>query len=553
MMIALSLAAQSPRAQGTWEGCAPVAAGEIKVTNIATRTGDLVEEPMKMAFELMAAPGEDAKGKVHVYFTERKGKLRKYDALQNKTLTLAQFNLTVGATSSDGLLGIALDPAFKTNHQLFLYYTAGSGATATWRVSRFTLDAAHEKLDMGSEKVLLDIPMQIGSQHPGGALAFDAYGDLYITTGDNHLPGGNGYSIHTSANTNDLRAKILRIHPNPDGTYDIPAGNLFPKGTAKTRPEIYIMGNRNPYSITLDPVRRWVTWGEVGPDDKNMDGLPMNQTGSTDMTEEFNLALGPGNYGYPYFAGKNFALKSGIDASAPTIPAGTDWNGAQDGLLTLPAAQPAIKAYRKSCAITGPIYRYDGDLNSSIKFPPHFHRKWLTTDFNAKQANPIWLYTLNSAGTAITAEEQVLKTAILYQPLDMQFGPDGALYVNNYSGYRTASATTGIIRIEYTGSCRPAEPKLETAVGIADGQSGRNGSGWGGPQLSILSGRILSVEISTAGAFKLEIRDMLGRPVGSRTGSGQTRLFLGEIAKPGIYILDVTSPEGRAIRKFVRD
>ena len=49
-----------------------------------------------------------------------------------------------------------------------------------------------------------------------------------------------------------LRGKIMRIRVKDDGTYEIPEGNLFPKGKDKTRPEIYVMGDRNPYRISVD-------------------------------------------------------------------------------------------------------------------------------------------------------------------------------------------------------------------------------------------------------------------------------------------------------------
>ena len=67
----------------------------------------------------------------------------------------------------------------------------------------------------------------------------------------------------SALNTNDLRGKVLRITVKDDdispseantlgGAYTVPAGNLFPAGTARTRPEIYAMGFRNPFRITLD-------------------------------------------------------------------------------------------------------------------------------------------------------------------------------------------------------------------------------------------------------------------------------------------------------------
>ncbi len=66
-------------------------------------------------------------------------------------------------------------------------------------------------------------------------------------------PGYDHYDYRRSAgNTNDLRGKILRIKINEDGSYSIPDGNLFPKGEDSTRPEIYVMGDRNPYRIEVD-------------------------------------------------------------------------------------------------------------------------------------------------------------------------------------------------------------------------------------------------------------------------------------------------------------
>lgn len=59
---------------------------------------------------------------------------------------------------------------------------------------------------------------------------------------------------------------MVRIHAEPDGSYPIPEGNLFPKGLAKTRPEIFAMGLRNPFSLTVDPKTGWPRVGEVGTD-----------------------------------------------------------------------------------------------------------------------------------------------------------------------------------------------------------------------------------------------------------------------------------------------
>ena len=118
------------------------------------------------------------------------------------------------------------------------------------------------------------------TNHEAGSLAFGPGGELYISTGDNTNPfESNGFNPiderpgraifdaqRSAGNTNDLRGKILRIKPQPDGTYEIPAGNLFPADGSAGRPEIYVMGNRNPFRISIDAETGWLYWGEVGPD-----------------------------------------------------------------------------------------------------------------------------------------------------------------------------------------------------------------------------------------------------------------------------------------------
>src|SRR5690606_15578897 len=103
-----------------------------------------------------------------------------------------------------------------------------------------------------------------------------------------------------SANTNDLRGGIIRIHPEPDGTYTIPEGNLFPPGTEKTRPEIYVMGTRNAYRISVDKKTGFVYWGDVGPD-ANKDSVGHGPMGH----DEVNQARKPGFFGWPLFIGNN--------------------------------------------------------------------------------------------------------------------------------------------------------------------------------------------------------------------------------------------------------
>ncbi len=207
----------------------------------------------------------------------------------------------------DGLLGVTLDPAFSRNGWIYVFYAPADGGDS--RISRLTI--SNDEIDPASEQILMHVPMQREvCCHAGGSLAFGPDGTLYITVGDNtdHVdtaggpiderPGHEAADAQlTSSNTNDLRGKILRIKPEPDGTYSIPEGNLF-EGDALHRPEIYIMGLRNAFRIAVDDKTGWLYFADVGSGD------PPNERGGWGW-DEFNQARGPGNYGWPYLTGNN--------------------------------------------------------------------------------------------------------------------------------------------------------------------------------------------------------------------------------------------------------
>jgi len=145
-------------------------------------------------------------------------------------------------------------------------------------------------------------------------LTFDSAGNLYMSIGDNTNPfDSDGFSPHdersgrypwdgqrSAANANSLVGKVLRIKPRPQGGYDIPAGNLFKPGTAGTRPEVYVMGNRNPFRVSVDRKTGYLYWGEVGPDSGHADA----KRGSAGF-DEVNQARKPGFFGWPMFVGDN--------------------------------------------------------------------------------------------------------------------------------------------------------------------------------------------------------------------------------------------------------
>ena len=170
------------------------------------------------------------------------------------------------------MLGVAADPAFTSNHYVYLYYTykkSGScpyntSASPVNRVSRFTVGAGNIA-DPASELVLIDnIPSPNGN-HNAGDLAFNGTGNLYVSVGD----GGCDYRGDSGcAGANDaardrhtLLGKILRI----TRTGGIPADNPFVQTTGAVRcntgngqpgqvcQETFAWGLRNPFRMAFDP------------------------------------------------------------------------------------------------------------------------------------------------------------------------------------------------------------------------------------------------------------------------------------------------------------
>ena len=185
--------------------------------------------------------------------------------------------ILVNPAQEGGLIGFALDPNFINNRLAYFHYTHPSLSQHHVSRMRINLD---QSLDHSSEQILLTYPVQLTECcHTAGSLAFDSFNNLYIATGDNTNPfASDGYSPideqatrsawdaqKSSANSNDLRGKILRIRPTPDGSYTLPHGNLFPE-SALHRGEIFIMGNRNPYRIAIDKIDDNLLWADIGPD-----------------------------------------------------------------------------------------------------------------------------------------------------------------------------------------------------------------------------------------------------------------------------------------------
>ncbi len=443
-------------------------------------TKTLLSNDLNEPMELAVAPDG------RVFFIERAGKCYVYEPKTKKTRLIHDFPAKAVDKYLNGLLGMTIDPNFKQNHYLYFFYTVQDKEQTKQRIARFKVND-DSTLDLASEKPIIEFPIDLEvSAHTGGSLAWDAKGNLFISTGDNTVPfESNGHAPidertgrpifdaqRSAGNPNDLRGKILRIHVEADGSYTIPEGNLFPKGTANTRPEIYVMGCRNPYRISVDPATGYVYWGEIGPDAGN-DGVQGPRG-----YDEINQAKKAGNYGWPYFVGDSkpyfqydFATKKVGELFNPAAPINNSVNNT--GIKNLPPAQKAMiwYPYNKSeefpqlgvggrCAMGGPVYHFDPSVANKSKLPAYYDKALFIYDW---MRNWVFAVRLDEAYNYQSMEAFMSISGDFRRPVDIEIGPDGCMYMLEYgSVYGIDNEDARLVKIDFNGGNRA--PK---AVAIA--------------------------------------------------------------------------------------
>jgi glucose/arabinose dehydrogenase len=298
-----------------------------------------------------------------IFVAEQGGDLR---VVKNNALLPNPFlSLSVNDSGERGLLGVALDPAFASNHYVYVYYTV-STAPIHNRVSRFT--ASGDVAVANSEVVLLDLDnLSSATNHNGGAIHFGLDGKLYVAVGDN-ANGANAQSL------NNTLGKILRINPDPLNV--IPSDNPFLTQTTGINQAIWAYGLRNPYTFNVQPKTGAIFINDVGQS----------------TWEEINVGASGANYGWPTTEG-------------PTTNA---------NFVSPIYAYQHNSGNPTGVAITGGAFYQP----NNFKFPANYKGDYFFTDIGAGW---IWKYDLATD----TASEFATGTSA---PVDLQVGNDGNLY-----------------------------------------------------------------------------------------------------------------------------
>ena len=446
-----------------------------------------------------------------VLHTTRQGEVRLHDPSTGLNTVAAR--LEVYEHDEEGLQSVAVDPDFRRNRWVYLYYSPPGGTPvdnpdtpnvnegdapvqgteADWppfrgnlRLSRFKLKG--ERLDLGSEQKIIDVPVDRGlCCHVGGDIDFDARGNLYLSTGDDTFPFlSDGFntiderpdrnpaldSQRSAGNTNDLRGKLLRIRPKERGGYSVPEGNLFRKGEPRARPEIYAMGLRNPFRFKVDHRSGNVLLADYSPD-----AIAPRLLRGPAGHGRWMVIRRPGNYGWPYCVTRTapyFDYDFATGRSAGPFPcSGTLVNESPHNTgrrelppvvqpdlwypLTASRLWPELGAGFGVGPMAGPAYDYRKAGGSRVRWPRHYDGVPLFYEWTRDYMRE---FRLDGSG-ALSSISPVLKSFVFDNPMDMEFGPDGALYLLEYGdGYNRENPEAQLSRIDFIRGGHTPVPKL---------------------------------------------------------------------------------------------
>jgi glucose/arabinose dehydrogenase len=232
-----------------------------------------------------------------LYVAEKTGKVVAIRGNRADAQPVLDISAEVSGDFEQGLLGIVFSPDGRL---LYVDFTDRRGDA---HVQEFAMSAGRADIQTRRELLFVDQP---GRQHYGGDLIFGPDHMLYIAVGDGGrtYPGKGGLPQRLDS----VFGKILRVDPRPvgDRPYGIPADNPFVDRPG-ARPEIWVLGLRNPWRFSIDRGTGDLWIGEVG--NKNWEEVDRQVGGSG----------GGENYGWSFVEGTHVFRGGAPNDALPPI------------------------------------------------------------------------------------------------------------------------------------------------------------------------------------------------------------------------------------------
>ncbi len=288
--------------------------------------------------------------------------------------------IEVQAFNEQGLLSIALDPAFDENHYFYVFYTIPASVNSPAPANIIVRYTERDGIAIDPVQLFrIDVsvhdpnrPETAQSYHNGGRLRFGPDGFLYVSIGD----------LGDRTVGQDLSRPGGKIHRFVIAGNQLVAapGNPYPGNS------VWAFGLRNTFSFVFDPFSGRMFATENGPE----------------CDDEINLIV----------PGQNYGWVADVDCTDPIA------------VRQASGARPLI-SWSPTVAPTG-IMVYDGDA-----FPDWSGRLFYCV-FKAQQ---LWQVQLNEARTQFDGEpELVTLPEGQHCAIELAQGPDGYIYYSNPEG-----------------------------------------------------------------------------------------------------------------------
>ncbi|SFK92714.1 Glucose/arabinose dehydrogenase, beta-propeller fold [Amycolatopsis sacchari] len=307
--------------------------------------------------------------------------------------------LSVNSDGDLGLVGLAVAPDYATTRTVYLVRSVPTGSGSVFRLARWTVTGSPEPTGLGSERTLLEMPVDYNVHGMTGIVAASD-GTLWLSTGDSSDFHGGVYDPRAlrALDTNSPYGKVMHLTAAGAG---VPSNPYYDAANPNSvRSKVFASGFRSPFRLSLDPSSGLPVVGDVG----------------WETWEELDIVQPGRNYAWPCWEGNHqtgyataFPAQCGPVNNTPPL-----WEYHHGG------------ASNQGNSVTG------GFVYTGSSYPGEYKGTYFFGDY---QGGKIWTLKYDSSGKLTQAPQNPPWATGIGGPVEFDAAPNGdVVYADLLSG-----------------------------------------------------------------------------------------------------------------------